>query len=369
MHRLPDTLIATLSQHIDLSKSRLETFATLIIGCICARTVNLSHIAAHFDSGAQIASNYRRLQRFFQYVRLDEAWLARVILALIGTQPPYTFILDRTNWKIGRTDINLLVLCVAARRVRVPVLWSILGKAGSSNLAERTALMKRALQLVKPSSIRVVLADREFIGHQWFDFLAENCIPFAIRVKQDLYVRLKDGRVLTLASLFKKHRSTRRGSAYEGLFVGMRETSRVRLWFCAKRLCDKDRSLLIVATTLAPEKGLALYRKRWQIECLFADTKTRGLNLEDTRLTNPGKLSVLIAIIALAIVWSHLSASRLKGHQNIKRASHGFRRKSWFRVGFDGLRQWIICDPEKAAQVWNKLWKRSKSIPIGSGVV
>ena len=124
MFRLPDTLVATLARHLPLSKSRLETLATLIIGCVCARTVNLSHIAGQFEGAARISSNYRRLQRFFQYVRLDGEWFARTILALIGTQPPYTLCLDRTEWKIGRRHINLLVLCIAARRVRVPVLWT-----------------------------------------------------------------------------------------------------------------------------------------------------------------------------------------------------------------------------------------------------
>jgi len=36
----------------------------------------------------------------------------------------------------------------------------------------------------------------------------------------------------------------------------------------------------IVATNLEEGvSGLNLYRKRWGIECLFADAKTRGLNI------------------------------------------------------------------------------------------
>jgi hypothetical protein len=367
MSVLPDTLIATLSCHLDLNKSRVATFATLIIGCICARTVNLSHIASHFDSEAQLASNYRRLQRFFQYVRLDEDRLARVILALLGTQGPYTLCLDRTNWKIGRTHINLLVLCVVARRVRVPVLWSVLDKAGTCNFTERSTLMRRALKCFDAGSIHVLLADREFIGSQWFDFLVENHIPYAIRVKKELHVQLADGRCLSLASLFRKHKNRRVVSAHQGRFLTMNNAPNQMLWFAAKRLGDG--SLLIVATSLPPQKGINLYRRRWQIECLFGDTKTRGLNLEDTRMTNPQKLSRLIAVVALAIVWSHLCATDVKGLTNIKRATHGYRRKSWFRTGFDALRQWIIQQPEKAANIWKKRWISRKSQMKLAGVV
>ncbi len=369
MSGLPDTLVLTLSRHLDLSKSRLETFATLIIGCICARTVNLTHIAGHFDGGAQIASNYRRLQRFFQYVRIDGDWLAGALLALAGTKPPYTLCLDRTNWKIGRTHINLLVLCLVGRRVRVPLMWTVLDRAGTSNLADRVALMRRMLRLIDAGSIHVLLADREFIGRQWFDFLGQLRIPFAIRVKESQLVRLADGRLVSLASLFKKHRGGKRAAAHQGWFAGSRQSPSAKIWFAAKRLNDKDRSLLIVATTLPPERGLRLYRKRWQIECLFADSKTRGLNLEDTRMTDPGKLSLLIATVALSIVWSHITASRRMGRKHIKRASHGYRRKSWFRVGFDTLRHWIIQNPKRAADVWEDTWKRVKSEPIRHGVV
>jgi hypothetical protein len=38
-------------------------------------------------------------------------------------------------------------------------------------------------------------------------------------------------------------------------------------------------------------------RLRWQIECLFGDSKFRGLNMEDTRLTQPAKLNTLLVTI------------------------------------------------------------------------
>jgi Transposase DDE domain len=100
-------------------------------------------------------------------------------------------------------------------------------------------------------------------------------------------------------------------------------------------------------------------RKRWQIECLFGDTKTRGFNMEDTRLTQPAKLSLLLALVALAMAWSRGCASAGKGKQDIKRASHGYRRKSWFRTGFDTLRHWINAQPERALESWDQCWRRA----------
>ena len=88
----------------------------------------------------------------------------------------------------------------------------------------------------------------------------------------------------------------------------------------AKRLGDEG---LILATNVAPRAALEAYRKRWAIECLFGDTKTRGLNLEDTRLREPRKLSLLMALVALAIAWAGRTAADRLGRRNPPRKAHG----------------------------------------------
>jgi len=45
----------------------------------------------------------------------------------------------------------------------------------------------------------------------------------------------------------------------------------------------------------------ASYRQRWTIETLFANLKTKGFNLEDTHITDPDKLSTLLAVLALTV--------------------------------------------------------------------
>ena len=64
-----------------------------------------------------------------------------------------------------------------------------------------------------------------------------------------------------------------------------------------------------------PARALAAYRKRWAIECMFGDAKTRGLNLEDTRLTCPRKLDLLMALVALALAWAGRTAADLLGNR------------------------------------------------------
>ncbi|MGY6697793.1 MAG: hypothetical protein ACXIUW_17450 [Roseinatronobacter sp.] len=179
------SLFKLLTPHVPLGKSRMETLCLLVLGVISARTVNLTHIAAERPTHARVASTYRRLQRFFQQVALPEDWSVSIVMSLIGNPDRWYLCLDRTNWKIGQANVNVLVLAVVTERYRAPLMWTFLDHLGNSTTRQRIALMERFLARFDAATVRMLLADREFIGQEWFKFLKDNNIPFAIRVKED----------------------------------------------------------------------------------------------------------------------------------------------------------------------------------------
>ena len=117
-------LSSLIVDHIRLARSRCETLGWLIASILTAGTVNLTRLAPHIDSAAQITSVHRRLERFFRDLRLNEADVARLVVAALSlTAKPWHLAIDRTNWQFGKTDLNLLVLSVASwRRVHPAVL-------------------------------------------------------------------------------------------------------------------------------------------------------------------------------------------------------------------------------------------------------
>ena len=322
----------------------------LIIGVASARTVNLAHIASERQCEAKVASSYRRLQRFFQHVRPDKDWTANLITGLLGLKGSWYLCLDRTNWKVGSRDVNILLLAAVTRRHRMPLLWTVLDKAGTSDTSERTALMRRYLAIFGASNIKLLLADREFIGVEWFIFLNDNNIPFAIRIKERFRMTGEDDRDLPIGLLLRK---TRRAQQFSGRLNGTGPHPAIKLNFTAKRLAGGE--WLVVASNCDCAKALKTYRKRWAIECLFGDAKTRGFNLEDTRLTNPEKIDLLLAVLALAMAWASTTTARLIGTKKNPRKSHGYYAKSWFRIGFDQLRHLLRNNSENALSIWNAL--------------
>lgn len=167
---------------------------------------------------------------------------------------------------------------------------------------------------------RLLLAAREFIGLEWLNFLDENSVAFAIRVKAGMNTDTEDGRNLSLRSLLAKCRGARK---FRATFPRQGEVAALTLSFAAKRV--KGGELLIVASNVTDQNTLNAYRRRWSIECLFGDAKTRGLNLEDTRLQIAAKLSLLLATAALAAAWANKTASTLIGRGRLKRTSRNDR--------------------------------------------
>ncbi len=365
LHRAIATLRETLRPHLGLSKDRVETLVLIVVAMVSARTVNLSHLAAERPGSALIASTYRRLQRFFQHVRpgrdLGRDWAAPIAAELAGLQGPWYLALDRTQWRIGSHEVNFLVLAAVTRRFRVPLMWTMIRGRGNSGTRQRIALMRRYLRLFDVSSIRLLLADREFIGHAWTDFLCENNIPFAIRLRGDLRVTTEDGHELTLGARLHWRQRTK---VLAGRLGAGKDHGRHCLSFIAKPLRDGDRrgEWLILATNAKPRFALDAYRKRWAIECLFGDTKTRGLNLEDTRLTDPRKLDLLMGLVALAIAWAARAARDLLGTRWPKRKAHGYLAKSWFRTGFDRIRNLLRSNPMEAIQPWRQIATKPRKI-------
>lgn len=360
-NRTITALMVKLGPRVALGKQRLATLCLLIVGVLSARTVNLSHVACERGGKVRIASTYRRLQRFFQHVHLAQDWAAELLAELCAPSGPWTLCLDRTSWQVGQAQVSMLVLALTTPRHRIPLMWTQLGRKGNSSTPERIALLERFIARFGSARIGLLLADREFVSDAWLSYLTVNDIPFVGRLRHSLIARDATGRALSL-----KHRFTRRGTGRPQaltFFETPGTTSAaggLTLTVAAKRLPPSKRrehDLLIVVTNRAAINALNAYRKRWAIESLFGDTKTRGLNIEDTRLTDPRKLDILMSIVALAAAWASRTAALITGKKARPRKKHGYYAKSSFRTGFDHIRNLLRSMPQDALGAWQNLRK------------
>jgi len=117
------------------------------------------------SSKAKVSSNYKRLQRFIRLHEIDfdsfGYFLSRLLPVSDGK---WLLAMDRTNWKFGRVDINILMLGVAYNGVAFPLLWVFLPNKGNSKTDERIELLDRFMNIFGVERIQSLAADLEFIG-------------------------------------------------------------------------------------------------------------------------------------------------------------------------------------------------------------
>ena len=81
---LTKCLSLSLEGHISLWRTRRETLVWLVTLIIQTGSVSLWRLAGHVDTRAKTLSVHRRFERFFQYVRLDDGCVARLLVHIIG---------------------------------------------------------------------------------------------------------------------------------------------------------------------------------------------------------------------------------------------------------------------------------------------
>ena len=76
---------------------------------------------------------------------------------------------------------------------------------------------------------------------------------------------------------------------------------------------------------------LDLYRKRWEIETLFAALKSRGFGLEDTHMTGSNRIWKLLGMLALTYSWTRIIGLDRKATEGAPReCANGYPKKSPF---------------------------------------
>jgi len=333
------------------SRHRSKLLALIITSIIKARTVNLSDIATVFMTGSKTESNYRRIQRFFKEFTMSYISLGKMLLSLLPKDKTFIIAIDRTNWKFGKKDINILMLTLVYKGISFPICWKLLDKGGNSNYKERIELMEKLLEIMPKERIKSLVADREFDGEEWIAYLEDKSINFHIRIKNTItYNRHRKEGGKRIKRLLDKQKNYNYFIYPEKVVI-----FKQMLYIGAKRLPDKD--YLIIISNANPYEALEDYKQRWSIEKLFNKLKTRGFNLENTQMKALYKLEKLIGLVSIAYIWSFLTGELLRQTYKVKIITNPVnpkRVKSIFDQGFKYLRK-IICNIYELFNEFNNL--------------
>lgn len=280
---------------------RVNFLSNMISSIIRSRSVNMQKVAENIEGEAKVSSNYRRIQRFFKEQKIDYEITAKLLSTLLPSKD-WILTLDRTNWQVGKSNINLLVLAVAYKGMAIPLLWKFLtkesdiGKKGNSNFNERKELIERFIKIFGVEKIKALTADREFVSQEWFNWLKEERVPFVIRVKGNSIV--EDLGVKNINELFEYTSEDEFYSFGKNILFG------IELNLGGIKSSKSNEALILVSEQKLDEESLLTYRRRWEIETMFGALKSKGFNFEESKISEKEKVEKLMALLSISFIFS-----------------------------------------------------------------
>jgi transposase len=220
-------------------------------------------------------------------------------------------------------------------------------KRGCSSSADRIPLIQKFIKIFGPSSIRLLLADREFLGKEWIEFLQSHSIPFVIRLRENQQTLFceKRNRFVTLSEFLK---SLKKGQTrFLGTKVFSRKNRSYEGYITAKK--NKNGKIIAVLHSKTVENPIDEYKKRWSIEVGFKNLKSNGFNLEKMSLICPDRIQNLMNVVLLSfslLVKKSLSIQKGCEASSLAEASQPFeeedlspprRRESFFKKALSEL--------------------------------
>ena len=153
------SLISVLQGHFkgELNLARVKLICLFITALCKIKTINYDRLASGFDVKVDKNSSYRRIQRFMKEFDFPMKTVSTLIFNLLPFKDELVLVLDRTNWKFGSKDINILMLGVSYKNVAFPLMFKMLDKRGNSDTEERIDLIKKYIGWFGKQSINCLL--------------------------------------------------------------------------------------------------------------------------------------------------------------------------------------------------------------------
>ncbi len=277
------------------------TLAYLITGIIGGKNVQLRQVANKVVYPGKETSLVERFRRFLQneniVVKVEFNPFVELILSGLN-QSRLVLAIDST--KVGGGCICLMISVVYKSRA-LPLCWVVFkGRKGHSSAETQLALIKTLQSLLPADREVVILGDGEFDGSElvvWFEqqtswfYVCRAANSNKIRY-QDQWQALADldlgeGKETFLADVL----FTQTGQVGPLNILVVWNKKDEEHWFFITNFTD-------------PKEAKKWYRKRFSIETLFSDVKSRGFNLDKTRIWKPERVNRLIFAVAIAYVFT-----------------------------------------------------------------
>jgi hypothetical protein len=338
---------------LEARAEKAYTIASIVLLLLSGSKISLYQLGIGSNNkSVKLKSKEQKIRRLLAKFPITSKIYAKAIFTLFGCNC-VELIIDRTNWKFGAASINYLMLSIRWQNIAIPIYWIMLNnKGGNSSSQDRIKLVNWFITNFKSVNILNIYADREFPSVEFISWLLhkDRNINFIFRTKNSIHAT--DGnKKISLAKLYSKLLHHNNKTKIEKL---IRRIFGNRL-FISSRLNEKNEFVFLVSNQFHHEP-FALYARRWNIETMFGNFKTKSFNLESTHITNYDRLSSLFTLMAITYAYcckighlvNNINPIRMKKLRNPKNNTISYVPEfTLFKYGFYFLKNFFdnfLCD-------------------------
>lgn len=317
-----------------------KTFAWMILGMVLSGSAVLQRMAEglYGISAAKMPSIERRLARFVanDRIHVTPIWtqfLSQVLPFWRGQR--VLLVLDCTPFD-ERATIVYVGLLVHSRVL--PLAWRVM-PAQEKWPQGQWEIVNSLLDQISPhlqDTDCTLLADRGLVGWPLVQLCRERHWHYLLRVRREHTCRRWMGRWTAWRPLGQM--LTKPGQQWCG---------RIQLW--QEQTLETNLSAvwepayqevwLLISDRPAGRRRIKEYAVRMRVEATFQDSKSRGWNLEASRIADRSRLDRLLLALFLALWWvTHLAAACMHHGKRHWFDRHDRRDKGIFRLG----RLWLL---------------------------
>ena len=276
----------------------LTTLAALISGIIGGKSSQLPAAASKITDSSKLESRVKKFSRLLKNDRVNYNTYfmpyAQLLLACLN-QRTLAIIIDGST--VGNHCISLVASIVYKKRA-LPICW-ITTKGCKGHLPEELhiKLVEQLQKIIHDDSSVIILGDGEFDGAKLLETIKKNNWHFVCRTMKNriLYENLE---LFSFCNV-----DPGREEWFRIPYVSLADYPDLKLhavlWWQKKY---KEPIYLLTTINLAAE-ATYWYKKRFQIETMFSDKKSRGFNLQKTHISDPKRIDRLLIAAALAYIF------------------------------------------------------------------
>jgi len=311
------------------------TLAMMVSGIVTGKKAQLSAMSGEIASQAKPKSIERQIRRFVKNERVDEKVIympfAEMILQQLAQQTLYIAIDGST---VGRGCMTIMVGVVYRQRL-LPLVWvTYKGKKGHTTAARHIELLKLLKSLIPTNGDVVLLGDAEYDTVEMLAWVMTKADwRFVVRSAPQLLIRQEE----TSQKLCDLRGEKGTIESLADVYFTAQEVGPVMAiaWWGKKY----KKPIYLITNHSNPEEACHFYKKRFKIETMFSDKKSRGFHIHKSHLSEPKRVACLLLASCLAYLWMIYLGVTVMAHEHKRRLIDRTDRvdKSLFRLGLAQL--------------------------------